>query len=62
MALYKSTEDGQIPMTAEEEAQIRAEWAAAEDEAKKPKKKNNEERLADIEDRLKKLEKADKNK
>lgn len=62
MVLYKSTTEGRVPMTPEEEAQVKADWAAAEEEAKKPKKKNTEERLADIEDRLKKLEKADKNK
>ena len=58
MVLYKSTEDGQVPMTAEEEAKIRAEWATAEKEAKKPKKKNAEERLAELEERVKKLEKG----
>ena len=59
MVLYKSTEDGQVPMTAEEEAQIRAEWAEGEKEAKKPKRKNTEERLAELEERVKKLEKGE---
>lgn len=58
MVLYKATEDGQIPMTEEEEAQIRADWAAAEKEAKKPKPKTIEDIVKDLDKRLTALEKA----
>lgn len=58
MVLYKSTADGQIPMTEEEEAQIRADWAAAEKEAKKPKPKTIEDIVKDLDKRLTALEKA----
>lgn len=58
MVLYKSTADGQIPMTEEEEAQIRADWAAAEKEAKKPKPKTIEDLVKDLDKRLTALEKA----
>ena len=58
MVLYKATEDGQIPMTEEEEAQIRADWAAAEKEAKKPKPKTIDDIVKDFEKRISALEKA----
>lgn len=58
MVLYKATEDGQIPMGAEEEAQIRADWKNFEDAAKKPKPKTLEEWTAEVDKRLKALEKV----
>jgi len=33
MALFKATKDGNVPMTAQEEAEIRAKWAAADAQA-----------------------------
>lgn len=56
MVLYKATESGNVPMSKEEEAEIRAEWDKSKD--KKVKQKTIEERIDDCEARLKKLEKA----
>jgi hypothetical protein len=56
MVLYKATESGNVPMSKEEEAEIRAEWDKNKD--RKVKQKTIEERVADCEARLKKLEKA----
>jgi len=56
MVLYKATESGNVPMSKEEEAEIRAEWDKNKD--RKVKQKTIEERLDDCEARLKKLEKA----
>lgn len=47
--LYKATADGNVPMTDEEEAQIRADWAASTKEAERPKPKTLEERVAALE-------------
>lgn len=57
MVLYKATESGNVPMSKEEEAEIRAEWDKNKSN-KKVKQKTIEERVADCEARLKKLEKA----
>lgn len=57
MVLYKATESGNVPMSKEEEAEIRAEWEKSKDR-NKLKPKTIEERIADCEARLKKLEKA----
>lgn len=57
MVLYKATESGNVPMSKEEEAEIRAEWDK-NNSNKKVKQKTIEERIADCEARLKKLEKA----
>ncbi len=46
MVLYKATEAGNIPMTEEEEKEIRSEWSA--DKAR-PKRKTLEERVMDLE-------------
>ncbi len=56
MVLYKATEEGNVPMSKEEEAEIRAEWDKNKD--RKVKQKTIEERIEDCEARLKKLEKA----
>ena len=56
MVLYKATEAGNVPMTKEEEDEIRAEWG--KDKGRKEKGKTLEERIADCEARLKKLEQA----
>lgn len=58
MVLYKATENGQIPMTPEEEAEIRADWAAATKEAKKPRPKTIEELVKDLDKRVTALEKG----
>lgn len=58
MALYKTTEEGNIPMTPEEEAQVKADWARAEELAKQPKPKTDAERIADLELRVRVLERA----
>ena len=47
--LYKATAEGNVPMTDEEEAQIRAEWAESKKEAERPKPKTLEERVAALE-------------
>ena len=56
MTLYRATEGGNVPMPPEEEAKIRAEWAAAEAQANadaaKPPKKTLEERVAALEAKL----------
>jgi hypothetical protein len=56
MTLYKATERGNVPMTKDEEDQIKADWAAAaaakEAEAAKPPKKTLEERVAALEAKL----------
>lgn len=57
MVLYKATESGNVPMSKEEEAEIRSEWEKSKDR-NKLKPKTIEERIADCEARLKKLEKA----
>ena len=57
MVLYKATESGNVPMSKEEEAEIRAEWEKSKDR-NKLKPKTIEERIADCEARLTKLEKA----
>jgi hypothetical protein len=56
MVLYKATEAGNVPMTKEEEDEIRSEWE--KNKGRKVKSKTIEERIADCEARLKKLEKA----
>lgn len=53
MVLYKATADGQVEMTKEEEAQVRADWSKSEVEKDKPKPK-----LKSIEDRVLDLEMA----
>lgn len=58
MVLYKATEDGQIPMTPEEEAEIRADWAAAEARQKTPKPKTLEDLIKDLDKRITALEKG----
>jgi len=58
MVLYKATEDGQVPMTPEEEAEIRADWAAAEARQKVPKPKTLDEWIKDLDKRVKALEKG----
>lgn len=58
MVLYKATENGQIPMTKEEEAEIRADWAAAEERQKAPKPKTMEDLIKDLDKRVKALEKG----
>lgn len=56
MVLYRATDDGNIPMTEEEEAQIRADWAMAEAisaiEETKPPEKTLEERVTALEVKL----------
>ena len=47
--LYKATPEGNVPLTDEEEAQIRAEWAESKKEAERPKSKTLEERVAALE-------------
>ena len=49
MALYAATEKGNIPMSAEEEAKIKAEWAANAAKPAKEKPKSLEERVSDLE-------------
>jgi len=58
MTLYKTTEEGNIPMTPEEEAEIRADWAAAEERQKAPKPKTLEDLIKDLDKRVKALEKG----
>jgi len=58
MVLYKATEDGQVPMTKEEEAEIRADWAAAEARQKAPKPKTLEDLIKDLDKRITALEKG----
>lgn len=47
--LFKATPEGNVPMTDEEEKQIRAEWAESKKEAERPKPKTLEERVAALE-------------
>lgn len=49
MVLYRATKDGNVEMTKEEEAQIRADWAREEIRKDKPKPKSLEERVIDLE-------------
>lgn len=56
--LYKATEAGNIPLTEDEEKQIRADWKYAEEQAAKPKAKSIEDKLAELEKRVKALEKV----
>lgn len=58
MVLYKTTAEGRIPMTKEEEAQIKADWAQNEKDAKKPRPKTIEELVKELTDRVTALEKA----
>jgi len=58
MTLYKTTEEGNVPMTPEEEAEIRADWAAAEERQKAPKPKTLEDLIKDLDKRVKALEKG----
>lgn len=58
MVLYKATEDGQVPMTEEEEAQIRADWARHEKESRKEKPKTLADLVADLDKRVTALEKG----
>lgn len=59
MALYKSTKDGRVLMSDAEEAALRAEWAANDEQkAQEPVRKNPAERLIDIERRIIALEDA----
>lgn len=55
MVLYKATCDGEIPMTAEEEAEIKAQWAQGEKDMEKPKPPSLEERVAALETKVNKL-------
>ena len=48
MVLYKTTKDGNIPMSPEEESAIRAEWAS-NSTSPKPKPKSLEQRVIDLE-------------
>lgn len=50
MPLYKATAKGQVEMTAEEEAQIRADWARVDNAQDKPKPKTLEERVTALEE------------
>lgn len=50
MALYKATEEGQVEMTKDEEAQIRADWAKSDKDKELPKPKTLEERVAALEE------------
>ena len=57
MALYKSTKDGRVLMSAAEEAALRAEWAANEAQrAQEPVRKTTAERALDLERRIIALE------
>lgn len=55
MALMKATKEGQVPMTAQEEAEIRAIWAETGGPAR-PKEKTQLERIQDLEARVTELE------
>ncbi len=46
MVLYKATKEGNVPLTKEEEAEIRASWS---DENVRPQKKTLEQRVIDLE-------------
>jgi hypothetical protein len=48
MVLYRATKDGNIPLSAEEEAKIRADWEA-EDKKVKVETKCLEDRVKDLE-------------
>lgn len=48
MVLYKATKDGNIPLSAGEEAKIREDWDKASKEVKVPVK-SLEERVSDLE-------------
>lgn len=54
MVLYKATKDGQIAMTAEEEAIIREDWA--KNSTPKSVPLSNDQRLVDLEKRILALE------
>lgn len=59
MALYKSTKDGRVLMSDAEEAALRAEWAANDEQkAQEPVRKTTAERTLDIERRIIALEDA----
>ncbi len=58
MTLYKATKDGNIPMTAQEEAEIRAMWAANDSRPPAIKPKSVDERISDLEVRIAALEKV----
>ncbi len=49
MVLYKTTKEGAVPMTKEEEAEVRGDWAKAEKDKDRPKPKTLEERVIDLE-------------
>ncbi len=48
MVLYKATEQGNVPMTPEEEAEVRGVWENTEKHPK-PKRKTLEDRVKDLE-------------
>lgn len=54
MVLYKATKDGNIPLSADEEAKIRADWDA-EDKKIKVIPKSLEQRITDCENEIAKL-------
>lgn len=54
MVLYKATKDGNIPLSADEEAKIRADWDA-EDKKIKDIPKSLEQRITDCENEIAKL-------
>ncbi len=49
MVLYKATKDGNVEMTKDEEAQIRADWSKSEANKDKPRTKTLEERVEALE-------------
>lgn len=55
MVLYKTTKEGRIPMTKEEEDSIRADWAEADNDPGPPK--TLDERVAELEKAVAKLNK-----
>lgn len=48
MVLYKATKEGNVKLTAKEEAEIRADWARNEAEVRVPQK-TLEQRVTDLE-------------
>lgn len=50
MALYKATKDGQVEMTAQEEREMRDDWAKFDSKKDQPKAKTLEDRVAALEE------------
>ena len=57
MTLYIATKDGDIPMSPEDEAKIKAEWAANAAKPATEKPKSLEDRVSDLESAIKSLPK-----